>query len=213
MKINSEYHWQVILFEAKIGDTQVELSKSPSSVILDSGSSLIYIPTKEFNSITTEIYTHKLCSKNTQDNFVYCPCDANLESLNAYPTIEILMGDFTDQHYFSLEGSDYLIYDDYWMMCLLTLQEETREDTWLMGDPFLRKYYTIHDMEDPPKIGLVGVASSTRKYFNQDIGEPENSFTMIIGDMLGLSEDDSALLEILAGVIATIFICICVYCV
>jgi hypothetical protein len=121
MEINSEYHWQVVLFEAKIGENQVDLSETPSNVILDSGSSLIYIPTKEFTSITTQIYRHKLCSKNTKDNFIYCPCDANLDSLNAYPTIEILVGDFTAQHYFSLEGSDYLIYDDYWMMCLLTL--------------------------------------------------------------------------------------------
>lgn len=64
--------------------------------------------------------------------------------------------------------------------CLLTLQEETYDNTWLMGDPFLRKYYSIYDM-DNAKIGLVGVASSTRKYFEQEsIGFPEESVTEIV---------------------------------
>lgn len=56
MKINSKYHWQVILFEAKIGNTSVTLEKpqvGEKSVIFDSGSSLIYIPTKEFLAITS----------------------------------------------------------------------------------------------------------------------------------------------------------------
>ena len=51
MKINSDYHWQVHIFEAKIGDKSVDLSASPSgynNIIFDSGSSLMYIPTKEF---------------------------------------------------------------------------------------------------------------------------------------------------------------------
>lgn len=32
---------------------------------------------------------------------------------------------------------------------------------WLMGDPFLRAYYSIYDM-DAAKIGLVGVAKTTK---------------------------------------------------
>ena len=87
MKINSEYHWQVILFEAKVGNSDLELSRSPSSVIFDSGSSLIYIPTKEYLAITTEIYNHKVCSTSSEDNFIYCPCEPNLDSLNGYPTL------------------------------------------------------------------------------------------------------------------------------
>lgn len=122
------------------------------------------------------------------------------------------MGDFEIHHYFTLKGSDYLLYEEYYEMCLLTLQEETNDDTWLMGDPFLRKYYSIHDMEDPPKIGLVGVASSTRKYFSESIGEPDTGFTIKIGG-LTISEGDAALLEIVAGVVASLFFCACIYCV
>jgi hypothetical protein len=33
---------------------------------------------------------------------------------------------------------------------------------WLLGDPFLRAYYSIYDM-DAKRLGLVGVAETTRK--------------------------------------------------
>ena len=32
---------------------------------------------------------------------------------------------------------------------------------WVMGDPFLRAYYSIYDMQDK-RIGLVGVAKTVR---------------------------------------------------
>jgi hypothetical protein len=35
---------------------------------------------------------------------------------------------------------------------------------WLMGDPFLRGYYSIYDMENK-KIGLVGVALTTKENY------------------------------------------------
>jgi len=71
-----------------------------------------------------------------------------------------------------LEPRDYFLYDRYYKKCLLTIQEEPRgssfEEIWLMGDPFLRKYYSIYDM-DAKKIGLVGVAESTRMDFKDII--------------------------------------------
>ena len=82
-----------------------------------------------------------------------------------------------------------------------------------MGDPFLRKYYTIHDMEEPAKIGLVGVASSTRKYFSDTgLGEPDSKFSITLGGIT-ITDADSALLEIVAGVIASILFCCFIYCV
>ena len=87
MKINSDYHWQVVLYEAQFGDKEVRLTNSPSSIIFDTGSSLIYIPTQEYIAITNMIFEFEICSLNKEDEFIYCPCSANLESLNAYPTL------------------------------------------------------------------------------------------------------------------------------
>ena len=82
-----------------------------------------------------------------------------------------------------------------------------------MGDPFLRKYYSVYDM-DNSKIGLVGVGQSTRKYFKDNVGFPDGADDIVdvVADILGISEDDQALLEIVLGVAITIVLCILVYC-
>ena len=41
------------------------------------------------------------------------------------------------------------------------IQANKTESVWLMGDPFLRTYYSIYDMEDN-RIGLVGIAETER---------------------------------------------------
>jgi len=43
--------------------------------------------------------------------------------------------------------------------CILLIKPElgATKDLWLMGDPFLRTYYSIYDMENY-RIGLVGLA-------------------------------------------------------
>jgi hypothetical protein len=70
-------------------------------------------------------------------------------------------------------------------MCLLTIQEEPNgssfSDMWLMGDPFLRKYYSIYDMEEK-RIGLVGVADSTRIQFEESFDEKLDELGNVIGD-------------------------------
>jgi hypothetical protein len=68
---------------------------------------------------------------------------------------------------------------------LLTLQEEPNgssfSNMWLMGDPFLRKYYSIYDM-DAKRIGLVGVATSTRIEFEESYDEKDDKNGNGFGD-------------------------------
>jgi len=47
--------------------------------------------------------------------------------------------------------------------CALMFKEELAStgSLWIMGDPFLRAYYSIYDMENL-KIGLVGIAQTVR---------------------------------------------------
>ena len=42
MEINSQNHWEVVLFDARVNDSPVPISTS--KIIFDSGSSLIYLP-------------------------------------------------------------------------------------------------------------------------------------------------------------------------
>ena len=67
---------------------------------------------------------------------------------------------------------------------------------------------------DNSKVGLVGVASSTRKYFEDNIGAPEEgSVVNIVGDLFGVDTEDEMLLEIIAGIAATFGLCCIFYCV
>ena len=50
------------------------------------------------------------------------------------------------------------------------MEEPNGTPIWLMGDPFLRKYYSIYDM-DEKRVGFVGVAHSTRMQFEESLEE------------------------------------------
>lgn len=53
----------------------------------------MYIPTQEYIQVINAISAHDTCELNKDDQFIYCRCDKNLESLNAYPSLQILVGD------------------------------------------------------------------------------------------------------------------------
>ena len=65
--------------------------------------------------------------------------------------------------YFSLSGEDYIKETPYY--CYLRIQSFDlgfhNQDTWLIGDPFLRKYYTIYDIKEE-RIGIA-LASRTKQ--------------------------------------------------
>ena len=75
----------------------------------------------------------------------------------------MLMGSSKSQHWFYLSGRDYLAYRPQRGDCTLLIKQEPNANTkhWLMGDPFLRAYYSIYDLESK-KVGLAGVAETTR---------------------------------------------------
>ena len=60
-----------------------------------------------------------------------------------------------------MRPSDYLLYERVdtsdKKMCMVTFQEELRAEAsfWLLGDSFLRAFYSIYDAENM-RIGLVG---------------------------------------------------------
>ena len=154
MDINSKFYWQVRLYEAKVADS--ELSLSTKDVIFDTGSSLAFLPTKEYTAFINEVFKTKDCFKHATDDMLYCICEESTDE--GWPTISMLMGSEKSQHWFYLQGRDYLMKHtragEY--KCSILVKEEAGESrlSWLMGDPFLRAYYSIYDMDDS-WIGLV----------------------------------------------------------
>jgi len=132
------------------------------------------------------------------------------------------VGDRSLQHWFYLDPQDYFIYDRYYRSCLLSLLEEPTgsafSDMWLMGDPFLRKYYSIYDM-DAKRVGLVGVAESTRTVFEdsfEEAAEDLNDFLegSVEGLMnsLGFKSDDLVFQIISAIAGSLVLMCFCWSC-
>ena len=132
-------------------------------MIFDTGSSLAFLPTKEYTAFMNEVLTVKSCYKHTADDMLYCKCKETTDE--GWPTLSMHMGSEKSQHWFHLRGRDYLMKHrrsgDY--KCSVLVREEAgqRRSSWLMGDPFLRAYYSIYDMENN-RLGLVGVAETLR---------------------------------------------------
>jgi hypothetical protein len=53
MNIDSDFHWQVKIYNSKLGDNVLDISAN--KVIFDTGSSLNYIPTLEYKQILKQI--------------------------------------------------------------------------------------------------------------------------------------------------------------
>lgn len=158
---------------------------------------------------------------------VYCDCDS--EDDEKFPALSFLVGNEL-RHWFLLSGRDYLMFSQQHQRCALLVRDElsSTSQLWLMGDPFLRAYYSIYDMENK-RIGLVGVARTTKEGYNfapKEVNDDGKRGTLdaaaatvkdtvreteaAIEAQLGLDEDSewiAPLLISLAGCIYTCAIC------
>ena len=89
-------HWEVILYEAKIGETELPISSS--EIIFDSGSSLIYIPHLSYNVIIKEISKGKECNVEDSSGLFVCTCNGAEDS--SFPTIFMQLGSKQNQYWF-----------------------------------------------------------------------------------------------------------------
>lgn len=132
---------------------------------------------------------------------------------------------------FYINSRDYLMEHqregDY--KCSILVREESGLNTrvnWLLGDPFLRAYYSIYDM-DNNRIGLVGVAETLRNEKKPDIEEEEGEKFVItepiletvndsvedVTEALGLDPDNPEHSNIVAILITVIGVCcVCLIC-
>lgn len=135
-------YWAVALNSVSLG--YAPLASSSVVAILDTGTSLILGPAVEVLSLTHKIAAGRSCFE-VEGSLV---CDCGLEhDIEDYPTIYFKLG----SNYFDLKPAQYFYRFGFY--CRLLIASLGPGNFWVLGDVFLRRYYTVFDM-DNRRIGL-----------------------------------------------------------
>jgi len=129
-------YWETKLDSLKLGTTS---ETTATKVILDTGTSTLAGPSADVKNIANAIGAFPV--GDTGEYVIACAKAANLPDLN------IGMGGYT----FTLTGKEYLI-DQGTPDCVLGILgidiPAPTGPLWIMGDVFIRKYYTIFDVQN-----------------------------------------------------------------
>ena len=146
------YYWAVSMGEIKvIGNKGNKTAYKPSArisyeAIIDSGTSLFVVDTSTYNNIMTYLNLYVNCS--IWQEYILC-LNSNLSS---YPDIAVnLCG--TE---FVLNPEDYLM--SYYEYYLVLFETSSDSDYFILGDTFMRKFYTVFDQEN----NTIGFAVAAR---------------------------------------------------
>lgn len=133
--------WQVRLDAVTLGDHHLKgAADNNASVLLDTGTSLLAGPPDVVNSLLDQLGVASNCS-----NFASLP---DIAFVIAGHELKLSPEDYIDR---DVSGSD----------CTLPLMTQDVKPgegaVWILGDPFLRKYYTVYD-RDKMKVGIAQAA-------------------------------------------------------
>ena len=128
-------YWEVELKEASLGDLKLDLGKKRMGAAIDTGSSLLVVPTKMADNING-----KLGAKKTWSGQYTVECDI----IDSLPDFSMKFGD----QIYTLTPSDYILQVQ--NQCISGFMgmdiPEPAGPLIIVGDVFLRKYYTIYDL-------------------------------------------------------------------
>ena len=153
--------WSVAINSVYLGSTNLNIEYHVG--ILDTGTSLLVVPEKDAYAILDALDNAGNCGVTTSGMI---GCDCTSYSVSDYPTMILSLGG----HSFELSPEDYFWHQE--NGCLLLLQATTMH-AWIIGDVFLRKYYTVFDMD----MARVGIAEATSNGIELE---------MVLGTVLGL---------------------------
>lgn len=145
--LTSATYWEVSLSYLKIGDQSVT---SATKAIVDSGTSILAGPSDEVKKIAAMVGATPFFL-NPNEFTVDC------SKISTLPVLNIGLGNAT----FSLSPSDYVI--NAGLTCLFGMTgidvPAPRGPLWIMGDIFMRKYYTVFDWGQQ-RVGFATAARS-----------------------------------------------------
>jgi hypothetical protein len=134
--VTQKTYWSVNLDSVGVNDQQLT---GVTDAIVDSGTSFIYGPSSTISSLAEQVGA-------TQ----YSDGDYVLDCDGSYPDVTFTLSGNT----FTLTQSDYTFQDG--STCVFAFVGS--DDQWILGDVFMRKYYTVFDWGTSTRAARVGFA-------------------------------------------------------
>jgi len=126
--LNDKTYWEIIMDEVVVGGVRMNNS---TRAIVDSGTSLIAGPVAQIAAIAESVGANY----REQLGQYWIDCDRTDS-----PDIEFVLGGKT----YSLSFSEYIIENG--AICIFALLGlDIQDGLWILGDPFMRKFYIDHD--------------------------------------------------------------------
>jgi hypothetical protein len=151
-KIVGDGHWAILVSDIKIAGNSTGIA---ANMVVDTGTSVLGGPSQHVDVIIQHIMGSK------SDAFLAemgLTLEMDCSTANKLPTIS-----------FTVEGKDFHLGPDFYMIaakddsgkeqCQLGIQDLGEGAPWILGDPFLRKYYAIWDA-DQQRIGFATASKS-----------------------------------------------------
>jgi len=144
--------WSVQLNSISVGSSSIV--SAVSAAMLDTGTSLMSGPESDFTSILDALNDVGSCQVDGSSGSVTCECSTH--ALSSYPDITFTLGGQgfavgPEDYFYESGGSCELLIDG------------SSEDEWILGDSFLRRYYSVYDMEQR-RVGLAEASGSSGVY-------------------------------------------------
>jgi len=154
--VSREFYWELSLIDIKIGDEpQNVCPDGPCRVVVDTGTSLLTGPADDVSRLLDNLRVRDDCS-----DFRQLP-----------PLTYVIADSDGQQHHFPLEHDYYVVKSEqtdgdspkYCKPGFMALDVPApRGPLWILGDLFMRKYYTVFSREGPRGRAQVGFAHARR---------------------------------------------------
>jgi hypothetical protein len=129
-------HWVVRLDGVSLGSDT--LSQHAQPAIVDSGTSLLIVPSTQYARILQLICLNQNCANLGFLSGIYCP-----NGSSGFPDLIFLI----EGHKFTIPSTLYL--KEMGTTCVIMIDEIQGLELWILGMVFMRGYYTVFDMEKP----------------------------------------------------------------
>ncbi|CAG9315465.1 CTSD_3 [Blepharisma stoltei] len=144
------FFWEILCDSVKFNENELNLQ---IPVVIDTGTSFIYGPSRAVQAIQSELLSNHECEYELESGLVRCwknPKD------HKYPIFELAINGKS----YVLEPLQYF-YEDSWSGYFYLPICPYEEESWLLGDVFIRNFYITFDM-DNLRVGLArSIASAS----------------------------------------------------